>query len=50
LAVVLGISGGTACVRVQSEMLVPVGKYQPVPAEEVRVFASEAEIRERGYD
>jgi hypothetical protein len=38
------------CVTTNTTMLVPPQKYAPVPADSVRVFLSEQEIKDKGYD
>lgn len=45
--VLLGLAG---CVSVQTQLLGPANRFAPVPEDSVRVFLSEQELRDRGYE
>ena len=45
--VVLGLVG---CVSVQTQLLGPANRFAPVPEDSVRVFLSQEELRDRGYE
>ena len=45
--VVLGLVG---CVSVQTQLLGPANRFAPMPEDSVRVFLSQEELRDRGYE